>query len=291
MQIKSRAHEVHVMDDTLEAQVNGANQVSPRELSLPHAEGPSPQRTLHQQAPTTHEQEPLNGQVLPPHEQAPTPPHIEPPPLETYCSIPIKGSGGSLFAIGRSSSTAKPFLPCDFSRGFSHYASKRALAWFNQLSIGTTSSLEQLTQSFLPHFSMNKRVSKTAAFLFTIRQKENEPLRDYMQSFVEAVHEVPHVNHELLASIIQQNLLHGRFKESISGKPPRIMENLLMQSQKYIRNEESKKRTEKEGETQTLTSYGVHGLHHLDYIQGEILVVAEQQEIIHQWPRKMKDER
>ncbi|KAL0396196.1 UNVERIFIED_CONTAM: hypothetical protein Scaly_0068000 [Sesamum calycinum] len=117
--------------------------------------------------------------------------------------------------------------------------SKRALAWFNQLPAGTISSLEQLTQRFLHHFSMNKRVPKTAAFLFTIRQRENEPLRDYMQRFVEAVHEVPHVNHELLASIIQQNLSPGRFKESIAGKPPSTMENLLMRSQKYIRIEES----------------------------------------------------
>ncbi|KAK4405610.1 hypothetical protein Sango_0567500 [Sesamum angolense] len=94
--------------------------------------------------------------------------------------------------------------------------SKRALAWFNQLPAGTISSLEQLTQRFLHHFSMNKRVPKTAAFLFTIRQRENEPLRDYMQRFVEAVHE-----------------------ESIAGKPPSTMENLLMRSQKYIRIEES----------------------------------------------------
>ncbi|KAL0434718.1 UNVERIFIED_CONTAM: hypothetical protein Sradi_0179700 [Sesamum radiatum] len=90
---------------------------------------------------------------------------------------------------------------------------------------------------------MNKRIPKTTAFLFTIRQKENEPLRDYMQRFVEAVHKVPHVNHELVASIIQQNLSFGRFKESIAGKPPRTMEDLLMLSQKYIRIEESVFRT------------------------------------------------
>ncbi|KAL0447683.1 UNVERIFIED_CONTAM: hypothetical protein Slati_1896200 [Sesamum latifolium] len=117
--------------------------------------------------------------------------------------------------------------------------SKRALAWFNQLPAGTISSLKQLTQYFLHHFSMNKRVPKTVVFLFTMRQKENELLRDYMQRFVEAVHEVPHVNHELLASIIQQNLSLGRFKESIAGKPPSTMEDLLMRSQKYITIEES----------------------------------------------------
>ncbi|KAL0403326.1 UNVERIFIED_CONTAM: hypothetical protein Sradi_1973400 [Sesamum radiatum] len=81
---------------------------------------------------------------------------------------------------------------------------------------------------------MNKRVPKTAAFLFTICQKEKEPLRDYMQRFVEAVHEVPHVNHELLASIMQQNLSPGRFKESITDKPPSTMEDLLMRSQKTL---------------------------------------------------------
>ncbi|KAL0456640.1 UNVERIFIED_CONTAM: hypothetical protein Slati_1003200 [Sesamum latifolium] len=85
--------------------------------------------------------------------------------------------------------------------------SKRALAWFNQLPGGTISSLGQLTQRFLHHFSMNKKVPKTTAYLFTVRQRENEPLRYYVQRFVEVVHEVSHVNHELLANIIQQNLL------------------------------------------------------------------------------------
>ncbi|KAL2236475.1 UNVERIFIED_CONTAM: hypothetical protein Sindi_0839200 [Sesamum indicum] len=114
--------------------------------------------------------------------------------------------------------------------------SKHALAWFNQSPFGTISSLKQLTEYFLHHFSMNKKVPKTAAYLFIIRQRENEPLRDYVQKFVEAVHEVPHVNHELLANTIQQP---GRFKESIAGKPPSFLGYLLMRSQKYIRIEES----------------------------------------------------
>ncbi|KAL0449019.1 UNVERIFIED_CONTAM: hypothetical protein Slati_1458300 [Sesamum latifolium] len=125
-----------------------------------------------------------------------------------------------------------------YCKVFRTMLSKRALAWFNQLPAGTISSLEQLTQHFLHHFSMNKRVPKTAAFLFIIRQKENEPLRDYVQRFVEAVHEVPHVNHELLASIMQQNLLPGRFKESIARKPPPLWRTCCG-SQKYIRIEES----------------------------------------------------
>ncbi|KAL2227917.1 UNVERIFIED_CONTAM: hypothetical protein Sindi_1771400 [Sesamum indicum] len=96
-----------------------------------------------------------------------------------------------------------------------------------------------MVQRFLHHFSMNKKVPKTVASLFTIRQREGKTLRDYIQRFVDTVHEVSHVNHELLASIIQQNLLRGRFKESIAGKSPSVMEDLLVRSQKYIRIEES----------------------------------------------------
>ncbi|KAL0399444.1 UNVERIFIED_CONTAM: hypothetical protein Sradi_2287700 [Sesamum radiatum] len=152
---------------------------------------------------------------------------------------------------------------------------------------------------------MNKRVPKTAAFLFTIRQKENEPLRDYMQRFVEAVHEVPHVNHELLASIIQQNLSLGRFKESIAGKPPSTMEDLLMRLQKYIRIEESnasnpsfsgkrkgqeeEKEPKKKEERKHLPPTGFAYYTPLNASRGEILFVAEQQGLISQWPTKMKD--
>ncbi|KAL2250896.1 UNVERIFIED_CONTAM: hypothetical protein Sindi_2211900 [Sesamum indicum] len=183
--------------------------------------------------------------------------------------------------------------------------SKRALAWFNQLPAVTISSLEQLVQRFLHHFSMNKKVPKTGAYLFTIRQRQGETLRDFMQRFVDAVHEVPHVNQELLASILQQNLQPGRFKESIAGKPPSAMEDLLVRSQKYIRIEESnaldpslsgkrkgreeEKEPKKKEERKHVPPVGFAHYTPLNAPRGEILMVAEQQGLISQWPTKMKD--
>ncbi|XP_073159167.1 uncharacterized protein [Henckelia pumila] len=117
--------------------------------------------------------------------------------------------------------------------------SGRALSWFNKLASGTIENLEQLTQRFLHQFSINKKYPKTAAYLFTIIQKEEEVLRDYVQRFTQAVHEVPHVNNDLLAGIIQQNLRHRNFKESIAGKPPTSLEELLERAKKYIHIEES----------------------------------------------------
>ncbi|KAL0308695.1 UNVERIFIED_CONTAM: hypothetical protein Sradi_5811800 [Sesamum radiatum] len=169
---------------------------------------------------------------------------------------------------------------------------KHAVAWFNQLPAGTISSLEQLTQYFLHHFSMNKK-------------KENELLRDYLHRFVEAVHEVPYMNHELLASVIQQNLLSGIFKESVVGKPPINLEELLMRSQKYIMIEESnvsdtslsgkrkgseeKKEPKKKKKCKHLAPTGFTHYTPLNAPKSEILVMAEQQGLINQWPRKMKD--
>ncbi|KAL0401689.1 UNVERIFIED_CONTAM: hypothetical protein Slati_4198800 [Sesamum latifolium] len=60
-------------------------------------------------------------------------------------------------------------------------------------------------------------------------------------NFWKAVLEVPHLNHELLASILQQGLRRGRFRESIAEKPPTTLDELLKKPAKYIRIEEALK--------------------------------------------------
>ncbi|KAL0413114.1 UNVERIFIED_CONTAM: hypothetical protein Sradi_1513100 [Sesamum radiatum] len=57
----------------------------------------------------------------------------------------------------------------------------KAMAWFNQLPIGTIDSFEQLSQRFLHNFAINKRYPKMASYLFTVIQREHESLRDYVQ--------------------------------------------------------------------------------------------------------------
>ncbi|KAI3461303.1 hypothetical protein Pfo_017966 [Paulownia fortunei] len=160
--------------------------------------------------------------------------------------------------------------------------SKRALSWFNQLPGGTITSFEQLTQRFLHQFSINRKYPKTAAYLFSITQKEGEPLRDYVKRFVEGVHEVPHINHELLAGIMQQNLRQGRFKDSIAGKPPVTLEELLQRAEKYIRIEEAT----------GLTIHGKRKQRDEDRPEGRkeerLLMVAEQHGLI-QPPRPLKE--
>ncbi|KAL0393025.1 UNVERIFIED_CONTAM: hypothetical protein Sradi_2525300 [Sesamum radiatum] len=185
----------------------------------------------------------------------------------------------------------------------------KAMTWFNQLPSGTTDSFEQLSQRFLHHFAINKRYPKTASYLFTIIQREHESLRDYVQRFSEAVLEVPHVNPVLLANIMQQNLRMGRFRESIAGKTPATLDELLVRVEKYIQIEEtsgirtatsSKRRAEKEDHSKHHTSESsqrdrrrlppsdITQYTPLNAPRAEILAVAEQQGIV-QWPLHMRE--
>ncbi|XP_073137629.1 uncharacterized protein [Henckelia pumila] len=184
------------------------------------------------------------------------------------------------------------FSDAAYCKIFRTTLANRALAWFNKLPAGSIASLEQLTQRFLHQFSINRKYPKTASYLFSVVQKEGESLREYVQRFIQAVHEVPHVNHDLLAGIMQQNLRHRKFKESIAGKPPSTLEELLERAEKYIRIEETieprylgkrKREEEKPREGRKEDKRGFQGPRlqqvPLNARLADILVVAEKQEI------------
>ncbi|XP_012852376.1 PREDICTED: uncharacterized protein LOC105971987 [Erythranthe guttata] len=117
--------------------------------------------------------------------------------------------------------------------------SKRAMNWFNSLPIGSVDTFARLSTRFTNQFAINKQYAKTPAHLFSVVQRDNETLRNYIKRFVEAVHEVPSVGQDMLSGIMQQNLKPGRFKESIAGRPPGNLEELLNRAEKYVRIDEA----------------------------------------------------
>ncbi|XP_012851806.1 PREDICTED: uncharacterized protein LOC105971498 [Erythranthe guttata] len=110
--------------------------------------------------------------------------------------------------------------------------------WFNSLPIGSIDTFARLSTRFTNQFAINKQYAKTPAHLFSVVQRDNETLRNYIKRFVEAVHEVPSVGQDMLSGIMQQNLKPGRFKESIAARPTGNLEELLNRAEKYIRIEE-----------------------------------------------------
>ncbi|KAL0334131.1 UNVERIFIED_CONTAM: hypothetical protein Sangu_1569300 [Sesamum angustifolium] len=81
--------------------------------------------------------------------------------------------------------------------------------------------------------------------LFTVRQKENEPLKEYLQRFNVAALEVPSATQEVKASAFSQGLLDGNVFKSLAKKLISKFDTLLACVVKYI-NMEDTQATKKE---------------------------------------------
>ena len=56
-----------------------------------------------------------------------------------------------------------------------------ALLWFDQLLSGSINGYNELIRKFISKFSINVKVSKTVDGLFTIKQRNGEALRSYIE--------------------------------------------------------------------------------------------------------------
>ncbi|KAL0462033.1 UNVERIFIED_CONTAM: hypothetical protein Slati_0090900 [Sesamum latifolium] len=93
-----------------------------------------------------------------------------------------------------------------------------AQQWFNQLPVGAIGSFQEFRSLFLHQLASSRKVRKTELSLFAIRQKEDEPLKEYLQRFNTTALEVPAATQEVKASAFSQGLLDGDFFKSLAKK-------------------------------------------------------------------------
>ncbi|KAL0453021.1 UNVERIFIED_CONTAM: hypothetical protein Slati_1280200 [Sesamum latifolium] len=106
--------------------------------------------------------------------------------------------------------------------------------WFNQLPLVVIGSFREFRSLFLPQFASSRKHRKTELSLFSIRQKERESLKDYLQRFNTAALEVPSATQEVKASAFAQGLTDGDFFKSLAKKPATKFDVLLARAAKYI---------------------------------------------------------
>ncbi|KAL0391451.1 UNVERIFIED_CONTAM: hypothetical protein Slati_4530200 [Sesamum latifolium] len=75
--------------------------------------------------------------------------------------------------------------------------------------------------------------------VFAIRQKDNEPLKEYLQRFNTAALEVPSATQEVKASAFSQGLLDGDSFKSLAKKPISKFDAILAYATKYINMEDA----------------------------------------------------
>ncbi|KAL2228727.1 UNVERIFIED_CONTAM: hypothetical protein Sindi_1852400 [Sesamum indicum] len=102
----------------------------------------------------------------------------------------------------------------------------KAQEWFTSLPAGSIESHEQL----------QKKTKEVA--LFTIRQKENETIKNFMGRFNNETLEVQDLRIDMMVSILIHGLKKGPFASALARDPPTNVEKLMRLAQKYINEEE-----------------------------------------------------
>ncbi|KAL2240957.1 UNVERIFIED_CONTAM: Retrovirus-related Pol polyprotein from transposon opus [Sesamum indicum] len=99
-------------------------------------------------------------------------------------------------------------------------------------------SYEQLVQKFAFHFASKRKQKRSATHLFTIRQGENESLKNFMGRFNNETLEVQDLRIDMMTSILIHGLKKGVFTSALARDPPIDTEQLMAMAQKYIDEEE-----------------------------------------------------
>ncbi|KAL0409469.1 UNVERIFIED_CONTAM: hypothetical protein Sradi_1881300 [Sesamum radiatum] len=103
--------------------------------------------------------------------------------------------------------------------------------------MGAIGSFQEFRSLFQHQFASSRKLRKTELSVFAIRQKHNEPLKEYLHRFNTAALEVPSTTQEVKASIFSQWLLDGNYFKSLAKKPVSKFDALLACAAKYINME------------------------------------------------------
>ncbi|KAL0433506.1 UNVERIFIED_CONTAM: hypothetical protein Slati_2684900 [Sesamum latifolium] len=116
---------------------------------------------------------------------------------------------------------------------------RAAQQWFNQLHTRAIGSFQEFRSLFLHQFASSQKLRKTELSLFAVRQKDNEPLKEYLQRFNAAALQVPSATEEVKACAFLQGLLDGDFFKSLAKKSVSKFDALLARATKYINMEDA----------------------------------------------------
>ncbi|KAL0434233.1 UNVERIFIED_CONTAM: hypothetical protein Slati_2757600 [Sesamum latifolium] len=126
---------------------------------------------------------------------------------------------------------------------------RAAQQWFNQLPPAVIGSFLEFRSLFLHQFASSRKHRKTELSLFSIRQKEGESLKDYLQRFNTAALEVPSATQVVKASAFTQGLMDGDFFKSLAKNSATKFDILLARASKYINMEDAQaSKRERRGE-------------------------------------------
>ncbi|XP_017438467.1 uncharacterized protein LOC108344545 [Vigna angularis] len=133
-------------------------------------------------------------------------------------------------------------------RAFSLSLEDEALEWFNTLPPNSIENFAGLKQLFIKQFAASSTQDLTVFELMTLKQGKDEALRTFMDRYQKTVRRVKCLTPELALHYILPALKPGPFKDSVSRRAPKTMEELRERAADEIRVEEMKLSYKKENQ-------------------------------------------
>ncbi|XP_074356343.1 uncharacterized protein LOC141696050 [Apium graveolens] len=118
-----------------------------------------------------------------------------------------------------------------------------AQRWYIYLPPNSIRSFKDLSQDFIKQFISGRVHEKSSASLMGLVQGAKESLKDYLNRFTKEALKVPDLDDKVAMIALQKGTRDELFKMSLDKRPPESMLQLLDRAEKYIKVEESKKKT------------------------------------------------
>ncbi|XP_020891261.1 uncharacterized protein LOC110231012, partial [Arabidopsis lyrata subsp. lyrata] len=115
-----------------------------------------------------------------------------------------------------------------------------ALNWFSRLEVNSINSYRELTAVFLQHHSVFMIKEATNADLWTMSQKESEPLRTFIERFKKVVSNIAITDDAAIGALRNALLFGSRFREDLIIARPSTLDDALHRANRYIEIEEEK---------------------------------------------------
>uniref|UniRef100_A0A1J3J8R3 Retrotransposon gag domain-containing protein n=1 Tax=Noccaea caerulescens TaxID=107243 RepID=A0A1J3J8R3_NOCCA len=127
----------------------------------------------------------------------------------------------------------------NYCQVFIEHMNRDAGSWFSNLHAGSIDSFDDLSTTFLKHFSMF--MSKSSTNLFTMVQEKDETLCEFVERFKTAAAEHSDLPEKMGIKALENCLwLESKFKENLMLDEPLTPQDALHRSQNYVLVEEYK---------------------------------------------------
>ncbi|KAL8134594.1 hypothetical protein AgCh_009570 [Apium graveolens] len=126
---------------------------------------------------------------------------------------------------------------------FPQTLSGMAKRWYSHFPPNSIGSFRELSQTFIKQFISGRVHEKSSASFMSIVQRAKESLRDYLNRFTKEALKVPDLDDKIAMIALQQGIRDEFFKMSLAKRPPESMLQLQDRAGKYIKVEESIRKT------------------------------------------------